>query len=82
LPAAFKPFTAAIPTATMFNEIWCSQTKIAVTDAIETFHHLKSANVVLIGAEVSLGTNSDLEFDRQFLICDPDGHTIRLVDRQ
>jgi hypothetical protein len=25
---------------------------------------------------------NSLEFDRQLLICDPDGHKIRLVDRE
>ncbi len=72
----------SIPADTQFNDIWCSQTTISVADGIDTVQYLKSANFVLIAAEVSSGTNSALEFDRQFLICDPDGHTIRLVDRQ
>jgi catechol 2,3-dioxygenase-like lactoylglutathione lyase family enzyme len=71
----------SIPADTQFNDLWCSQTTLAVADAIDTVHQLKAANFSLTSAEISTGTNSALEFDRQFLICDPDGHTIRLVDR-
>jgi catechol 2,3-dioxygenase-like lactoylglutathione lyase family enzyme len=70
----------AIPIDTEPNDLWCSQTKIVVADAIETVSQLTAANFPLVSAEVSSATNS-LEFDRQFLICDPDGHVIRLVDR-
>jgi catechol 2,3-dioxygenase-like lactoylglutathione lyase family enzyme len=70
-----------IPADTEFDDLWCSQTTIVVTEAIETVHQLKTARFPLTSAEVSSGTNSALEFDRQFLVCDPDGHAIRLVDR-
>jgi catechol 2,3-dioxygenase-like lactoylglutathione lyase family enzyme len=71
----------SIPIDTKLNDIWCSQTKILVADAIETLSQLTAADFPLLSAEVSSCINS-LEFNRQLLICDPDGHTIRLIDRQ
>jgi catechol 2,3-dioxygenase-like lactoylglutathione lyase family enzyme len=70
----------AMPIDTEANDGWCSQTTIVVADAIETTYQLTTANFPLVSAEVSSVPNS-LEFDRQFLVCDPDGHTIRLVNR-
>ncbi len=70
-----------IPTDTEFRDLWCLQTKIAVVEAIETIEQLKRSQFPLMSAEVSPSATSELEFDRQFLIKDPDGHTIRLVDR-
>jgi catechol 2,3-dioxygenase-like lactoylglutathione lyase family enzyme len=70
----------SIPIDTQLNDLWCSQTKIVVADTIETVSQLTAAQFPLVSAEGSSGSNS-LEFDRQFLICDPDGHTIRLIDR-
>jgi catechol 2,3-dioxygenase-like lactoylglutathione lyase family enzyme len=70
----------AIPIDTKPNDLWCSQTTIVVADAIETVQQLRNARLPIFSDVVSPGTNS-LEVDRQFLICDPDGHKIRLVDR-
>ncbi|WP_309734393.1 VOC family protein, partial [Chamaesiphon sp. OTE_75_metabat_556] len=66
----------AIPTDTEANDGWCSQTTIVVADAIETVQQLRNARLPIFSDVVSPGTNS-LEVDRQFLICDPDGHKIR-----
>ena len=71
----------AIPIDTKPNDLWCSQTQIAIADRIETVKQFKNARLPIVSAVVSPSTNS-LEFDRQFLVCDPDGHKIRLVDRQ
>ncbi|WP_309743611.1 MULTISPECIES: VOC family protein [unclassified Chamaesiphon] len=69
-----------IPADTQFNDLWCWQTAIVVDDAMDTIERLKTARCSIVSAEVSLSTESDLEFDRQFLIKDPDGHLIRLAD--
>jgi catechol 2,3-dioxygenase-like lactoylglutathione lyase family enzyme len=71
----------SMPADTEFNDIWCWQTKVVVTDAMDTVHRLRSAQFPLVSAEVSSATRPGGEFDRQFLVCDPDGHVIRLVDR-
>ena len=71
----------SIPTDTESNDLWCWQTKIVVAEAIETVQHLTAAQFPLVSTEVSLSNTSALEFDRQFLVSDPDGHRIRLVDR-
>jgi len=70
----------SIPTDTESNDLWCCQTKIVVADAMETVRQLTAAHFPLVSTEVSLSNTSTLEFDRQFLVRDPDGHTIRLVD--
>jgi catechol 2,3-dioxygenase-like lactoylglutathione lyase family enzyme len=69
-----------IPADTEFNDLWCWQTAIVVDDAMDTIHRLKNAECPIVSAEVSPSTESDLEFDRQFVIQDPDGHLIRLAD--
>ncbi|WP_373541399.1 VOC family protein [Chamaesiphon sp.] len=71
----------AIPTDTESNDLWCLQTKIVVADAMATVQQLTAAQFPLAATEVSLSNTSALEFDRQFLVKDPDGHIIRLVDR-
>ena len=71
----------SIPTDTESNDLWCSQIKIVVTEALDTVQQLTAAQFPLVSTEVSLSTTSALEFDRQFLVKDPDGHVIRLVDR-
>ena len=70
-----------MPADTEFNDLWCWQTKIVVTDAMDTVARLGAAQFPLAAAEVSSDTKSGVEFERQFLIRDPDGHLIRLVDR-
>ncbi|MCY7335139.1 MAG: VOC family protein [Chamaesiphon sp.] len=70
----------SIPTDTESNDLWCCQTKIVVADAMETVQQLTATHFPLVSTEVSLSNTSTLEFDRQFLVRDPDGHTIRLVD--
>jgi catechol 2,3-dioxygenase-like lactoylglutathione lyase family enzyme len=70
----------SISADTEFNDLWCWQTKIAIDDAMDTIDRLKTADFPIVSAEVSR-TESDLEFHRQFLIKDPDGHLIRQVDR-
>lgn len=70
----------SIPTDTESNDLWCCQTKIVVADAMETVQQLTTTHFPLVSTEVSLSNTSTLEFDRQFLVRDPDGHTIRLVD--
>jgi catechol 2,3-dioxygenase-like lactoylglutathione lyase family enzyme len=70
----------AIPIDTKPHDLWCLQTQIVVADRIETVKQFKNARLPIVSAVVSPSTNS-LEFDRQLLVCDPDGHKIRLVDR-
>ena len=70
----------SILTDTESNDLWCLQTKIVVADALETVQQLTAAQFPLISTEVSISNTSTLEFDRQFIVRDPDGHTIRLVD--
>ena len=70
----------SIPPDTESNDLWCLQTKIVVADAMETVQQLTAAQFPLVSTEVSLSNTSTLEFDRQFLVRDPDGHIIRLVD--
>jgi catechol 2,3-dioxygenase-like lactoylglutathione lyase family enzyme len=70
----------AIPIDTQPQDLWCSQTQIAVANEIETVQQLNNARLPIVSAVVSLDSNS-LEVDRQFLVCDPDGHKIRLIDR-
>ncbi len=69
-----------IPIDTEFNDLWCWQTNIVVTDPLNTVQQLHAAQFPLISAEISLGSEPTLEFDRQFVFQDPDRHTIRLVD--
>jgi hypothetical protein len=64
----------SIPTDTEFNDIWCWQTKIVVTDAIETIQQLHPSPVSLAPAEV-------VPTARHFCVRDPDGHQILLIDR-
>jgi len=72
----------SMPADTKSNDLWCWQTKIVATDALDIVHRLGSAQFPLTAAEVSSVTRSSgVEFERQFLIRDPDGHIIRLVDR-
>jgi catechol 2,3-dioxygenase-like lactoylglutathione lyase family enzyme len=71
----------SIPPDTESNDLWCLQTKIVVADAIATVQQLTAAQFPLMSTEVSVSKTSALEFDRQFMIQDPDGHIIRLVDR-
>ncbi len=70
-----------IPADTEFNDLWCWQTTLVADDAMNAIDRLKIAGCPIVSAEVSPGTESDLEFDFQFLICDPDRHILRLVDR-
>jgi catechol 2,3-dioxygenase-like lactoylglutathione lyase family enzyme len=71
----------SIPIDTKLNDLWCSQTTIVVANEIETVQQLKNARLPIAFVVLSPDRNS-LEFDRQLLICDPDGHKIRLVDRE
>ncbi len=70
-----------IPIDTEFNDLWCWQTNIIVTAPLDTVQQLTAAQFPLVSAEISLASESTLEFDRQFVFQDPDRHTIRLVDR-
>jgi catechol 2,3-dioxygenase-like lactoylglutathione lyase family enzyme len=69
-----------IPIDTEFNDIWCWQTNIIVTEPLNTVQQLHAAQFPLVSAEISLSSQSPLEFDRQFVFQDPDRHIIRLVD--
>jgi catechol 2,3-dioxygenase-like lactoylglutathione lyase family enzyme len=71
----------SIPIDTKLNDLWCSQTKIVVANEIDTVQQLKKARLPIAFVVLSPDRNS-LEFDRQLLICDPDDHKIRLVDRE
>jgi catechol 2,3-dioxygenase-like lactoylglutathione lyase family enzyme len=70
-----------IPLDTQFNDLWCSRTTIVVDDTIDTVQRLGIAHLPLTAAEVLATDPSGSKFDRQFLIKDPDGHLILLVDR-
>ena len=70
-----------IPADTEFNDIWCWQTALVVDDVMDAIYRLKNARCPIVSAEVSPSSESDLEFDRQFVIQDPDGHLIRLANR-
>jgi catechol 2,3-dioxygenase-like lactoylglutathione lyase family enzyme len=69
-----------IPTDTEFNDLWCCQTNIILTDPLNTVQQLNAAQFPLISAEISVVSESPLEFARQFVFQDPDRHIIRLVD--
>ncbi len=71
----------SIPTDTELNDIWCWQTKIVVAAMMETIGKLNPSQFSLASAEVPQSDPSALELDdRQFLVRDPDGHTIRLTN--
>jgi catechol 2,3-dioxygenase-like lactoylglutathione lyase family enzyme len=70
-----------MPPDTESNDLWYWQTTLVVADAIDSVHQLNMAHFPLAAAEVAQSQTSGLEFDRDFLVLDPDGHTIRLVDR-
>jgi catechol 2,3-dioxygenase-like lactoylglutathione lyase family enzyme len=69
-----------IPTDTEFNDLWCWQTNIIVTDPLDTVQQLNAAQFPLISAEISVINELPLEFARQFGFQDPDRHIVRLVD--
>lgn len=70
-----------IPADTECNDLWYWETTLVVADAMDTVEQLNTAHFPLACAEVAPSETSALEFDRDFLILDPDGHIIRLVDR-
>ncbi|WP_181243815.1 VOC family protein [Chamaesiphon polymorphus] len=70
-----------MPPDTESNDLWYCETTLVVADTMDTVDRLNTANFPLACAEVTPSDTSALEFDRDFLILDPDGHTIRLVDR-
>ena len=69
-----------IPLDTEFNDLWCCQTNIIVTDPLNTVQQLSAAQFPLISAEISVVSESPLQFARQCVFQDPDRHTIRIVD--
>ena len=69
----------SIPADTASNDLWCSQTKIVVTAMMETIDKLNPSQFSLASAQVPQSDRSALE-DRQFLVRDPDGHMIRLIN--
>jgi catechol 2,3-dioxygenase-like lactoylglutathione lyase family enzyme len=69
------------PADTESNDLWYWETTLVVADTMDTVDRLHTAHFPLACAEVTPSDTSALEFNRDFLILDPDGHTIRLVDR-
>ncbi len=66
----------SIPDDTRVNDLWCWQTTISLQDPIAQVQRLQAAGLTLTSTEVFPVSG----FELGWLIQDPDGHTIRIVD--
>jgi Glyoxalase/Bleomycin resistance protein/Dioxygenase superfamily len=62
------------------NDRWFQHIAIVVSDIERAHKQLHAAQFPLVSAEISVVSESPLEFARQFVFQDPDRHIIRLVD--
>jgi catechol 2,3-dioxygenase-like lactoylglutathione lyase family enzyme len=61
------------------NDIYCCQTTIATEKLVSKLQQLKAEGFPLISTDLLPTSESDLEFGQSFLIKDPDGHIIKLI---
>lgn len=70
-----------MPSDTQANDVWFWQTTLACRNLDARADALRAANFQFISEGVIAMPDDRLGFKRGFLVCDPDGHAIRLVER-
>ncbi|MBW4694008.1 MAG: VOC family protein [Lyngbya sp. HA4199-MV5] len=71
----------SMPDDTRANDVWVCQTTVVVEDAIATAQQLAVSSPIAPLAVATL-TNYELGFKQGFLMPDPDGHLLRIVETE
>ena len=69
----------SIPIDSRLNDIWSYQTTITIEDSLSKLQQLVTNCSPLISTSNILSSSTEIGFDRNVLVKDPDGHTIKLV---
>ncbi len=69
-----------MPIDTHPSDLWYCQTTIITENSTSKIQQLKAERVSPLPTEVIPASESDIEFGQSFLIKDPDGHIIKLID--
>ncbi len=76
-PGAGKPY----PADTKANDLWYWQTTLIVDDVEALYNKLKNANYSFVSKELVTIRRNNTE-SKSFIVKDPDGHAMKIVERQ